>query len=261
MTQQDLGQKVPPLKQRTDEWEKLDSSSLRYHTKQWDTPKQSTKAFDLFAHNKIIGSKNIIDLGCGAGASTAYLAQRYNNVSFTGFDYVQDLITLGAQISQNKNISNLHFEQGDWFDIKPTNKFDGVISFQTLSWLPEFEKPLLEIFKKLKPRWIALNSLFYEGDITCHIEVEEHRRNRKSFYNVYSIPAIKRLCKENGYTLTKISPFEMDIDIEKPAEIDFMATYTKRIYASAPPRKNNFERLQISGPLLMTWYMLLIEQN
>ena len=198
-------------------------------------------------------------MGAGAGAATAYLASKNNSVNFTAFDYSKELVDMGNKVKAEKQIDNLEFEQGDWYNLNLGKKYDGCISLQTLSWLPDYEAPLVEIFEKINPSFIALTSLFYEGDITCRIEVEEHSRdNRKCFYNVYSLPAIGRLCEKYGYKLKEFNPFEIDIDIEKPENLNIMGTYTENIFDK---NKGNKKRLQISGPLLMNWYMLLIEKN
>jgi len=246
------------INQRTVEWEKLDAEGIKYHTTQWEKPKRSTLAFERFINLSLSKSKNIIDMGAGAGAATAYLATNNPLVKFTAFDYSIELVEIGNQIKAKQRLDNLEFEQGDWYNLKINKKYDGCISLQTLSWLPDYEAPLVEIFEKINPNFIALTSLFYEGDITCHIEVEEHsRNNRKCFYNVYSLPAIRRLCEKNGYKLKSSIPFEIDIDIEKPDNINIMSTYTETTIAQNGDIK---KRLQISGPLLMNWYMLLIEK-
>jgi SAM-dependent methyltransferase len=237
------------------ESEELDEIDYRYHQVQWETPKESTLVFESFASQHISTSKNIIDLGAGSGAATAFLATRHNSTHFTAFDYSSELTQLGSKMAASQGIKNLSFEQGDWFNMSPTKNFDGCISLQTLSWLPDCEKPLVAIFKDIKPKWIAITSLFYEGDISCRIEVEEHKR--KSFYNVYSLPAISRLCQVNGFSLVKAVPFEIGINIEKSPNLDIMGTYT-RVLVSGNDKK--FERTQISGPLLMNWYMLLIKK-
>ena len=251
------GTKQNGSQQRLDEWKAFDEDGYRYHQVQWETPKQSTLAFESFTSQHISTSKNIIDLGAGGGSATAFLANKHNSTHFTAFDYSNELIQLGSKIAFDKGIKNLSFEQGDWFNMSPTTNFDGCISLQTLSWLPDYEKPLLAIFKDIQPNWIAITSLFYEGDITCRIEVEEHKRKRKSFYNIYSLPAINRLCQSNGFSLVKAVPFEIGIDIEKPPNLDLMGTYTRALVSG---NDKKIERIQISGPLLMNWYMLLIEK-
>lgn len=197
-------------------------------------------------------------MGAGAGAATAYLASKNRSVNFTAFDYSKELVDMGNKVKAEKQIDNLEFEQGDWYNLNLGKKYDGCISLQTLSWLPDYEMPLKVIFKNINPKWLAITSLFYEGDITCRIEVEEHSRNKKCFYNVYSIPAIKRLCYQEGFTLIKAVPFEIGIDIEKPSNLDIMGTYTRTLVGN---NKNTNERIQISGPLLMSWYMILIEKS
>ena len=244
--------------QRTDEWKNLDESGLQYHLAQWQNPKLSTKAFEVFVHKALLDTQSVIDIGCGTGAATAYIAERYNKISFTGLDYSGELIVIAKEIARKRGLRNLAFETDDWFDLSPDRKAEGVISLQSLSWLPEFERPLGQIFKTIAPRWIAITSLFYEGDITCRVEVEEHSRSsRRSFYNVYAIPAISRFCLLHRYQVTAITPFIIDIDIPKPDDIDLMGTYTLRVNANSAP----IQRIQISGPLLMNWYMILIERK
>ena len=102
-----------PSQQRLDEWEKLDDAGYLYHNTQWDTPKRSTIAFEAFAKEHIANSKNIIDMGAGAGASTASIAAEHNNVHFTAFDYSKELTNIGGKIAHERGITNLSFEQGD----------------------------------------------------------------------------------------------------------------------------------------------------
>jgi SAM-dependent methyltransferase len=243
--------------QRVDEWVKLDEIQIKYHEAQWQSPKQSTKALEAFAAYKLQKAQKILDLGCGAGAATAYFAERYPATQFVGKDYVPELLETAKLLASQRPIDNLEFEQADWFNLKKCQEFDGVISLQTLSWLPEFQKPLSEIFLKLKPEWIALNSLFYDGDISCKIEVNEHTRGAQSFYNVYSLREVERFCLEYGYCLTRWTPFEIDIDIPRPADVDNMGTYTSQVVQEDG---HQIRRLQISGPLLLSWYMILIER-
>jgi SAM-dependent methyltransferase len=245
------------MSQRTDEWVNLDAEALRYHTAQWEMPKRSTVAFERFCREEIRGSSRVIDLGAGAGACTAFLAERHPSTRFTAFEYSPDLVEIGRRIGAERKASNLEFRQGDWYDIQCNDAFDGVVSLQTLSWLPEHESALRVIFERIRPRWVGLSSLFHEGDISCRIEVDEHQRGRKVFYNVYSLPAIGRFCRQHGYVLERFERFEIDVDLPKPGNPDQMGTYTRRVVAE---HGGGAERLQFSGPLLMTWYMVMIKR-
>ena len=245
------------LKQRMDEWKYLDTDAYHYHKIQWETPKRSTVAFENFARDNLLKSKNVIDLGAGAGAATAYLAKIYSHCKFTAFDWNNELTQIGRGMALEREIANCQFEQGDWFNLGETGEYDGVISLQTLSWLQDYKAALDAIFSKIRPAWLAMSSLFYDGEITCRIEVHEHKKDKKSFWNVYSIPELSRLCNKYGYSLVKVSPFEIDIDIQKPKNVDSMSTYTRTLQTD----NCNKQRIQISGPLLLNWQMILIEKN
>jgi hypothetical protein len=78
--------------------------------------------------------------------------------------------------------------------------------------------------------------------------------NRKSFYNVYSIPKLDRLSKEFGYVVSKVKKFSIDVDLPKPLDVDFMSTYTEKLVSAEKD-----SRIQISGPVLMNWYFVMIE--
>lgn len=112
-------------------------------------------------------------------------------------------------------------EAGDWFCLSPKyrNCFSGVISSQVLSWLPEYEKPLEEIYKKVNPDWIAISSLFWEGNIDYIIQLKNYndRTEKQQYstvnYNVYSVSKIFELLRDYGYDKLIYKPFEIDIDI------------------------------------------------
>ena len=243
------------MKQRISEWEMnlMDKVQLEYHTKQWDNPKRATIHFSNYISNKIKNSNIVIDVGCGLGGSTYYISKQYPKCNFIGIDYIKELVDKGNVIIKNKKQHNIKLKQDDWFNLRSYKNIDGVISLQTLSWLPEYKKPLEELFVKIKPNWICLTSLFHEGDISVKTEITEHSRNKSAFYNTYSIPSIQRFVKEFGYHVEEYKPFEIDIDIPKPTQLNRMSTYTILT--------NEKKRLQVSGPLLMSWYNLMIVKD
>jgi ubiquinone/menaquinone biosynthesis C-methylase UbiE len=231
-----------------------DPLSMNYHMKQWTDQKESTKAFANFFHSQLSVSRRILDIGSGGGAATFFLANEFLDTEFIGIDYSDELVDKAKETLKTFEVKNLMFDQGDWFNLNSKwGAVDGVISLQTLSWLPEMEQPMAQIFKVVNPNWIGLSSLFYEGDISCRIEVFEHVRGRKTFYNVYSIKELSRLAFEYGYEVQQFNRFEIGIDVPKSSNIDLMSTFTEKVQ-----RGMAYERLQISGPLLMNWYFVLL---
>jgi trans-aconitate methyltransferase len=233
-----------------------DGALQSYHLAQWNSPKRSTIQFADYVEHRLAAARRVVDIGCGAGAATAHMASRHSGTEFIGIDLSQKLVGIARTLSSTENLRNLSFEVGDCFDLTAREGIDGVLSLQTLSWLPNYEEPLQQIFEKLSPDWVAASSLFYDGDISCRIEVDEHAAGRRFFYNVYAIPAVGRVAERFGYQVVDARPFEIDIDLPRPSDRNAMATYTVRTADPDAP-----ERLQVSGPLLMNWHFVTLTRR
>jgi SAM-dependent methyltransferase len=232
-----------------------DERYMAYHLDQFTNQKRSTVHFYDFSSEFIDKSTNVVDIGCGTGAATHFIAKSSPSTKIIGIDSDFVLIENAREIVKEIPLPNLDFKVADLYQLEDRQfNCDGVVSLQTLSWLEGLDEPMISIFTKLKPKWIALSSLFYEEDISATVIIDEHKRNRKSYYNVYSIPKLDRLAKDFGYAVTKVKKFSIDVDLPKPNDIDFMSTYTETIMSGEKD-----SRIQISGPMLMCWYFVIIE--
>lgn len=72
--------------------------------------------------------KNILDIGCGDGKITAYLSKNTTGIVL-GIDKSESMIEYAKE---NHIHSNLDFSVDDAENIKCDNKFDIVVSFNTL---------------------------------------------------------------------------------------------------------------------------------
>jgi SAM-dependent methyltransferase len=232
-----------------------DANALPYHLIQWERTKESTKEFVHFLSSELESPGHFLDLGCGGGAATYTLSQFSRDSSWTGIDLDKNLVSVANRLANEKGVPNLKFLEADLCNFGSANIFDGVVSLQTVSWLDDFRPAFSNVFKNLRPKWFAVTSIFFEGDISAYTKVKEHRTKRSVHYNTYSIPEVKRFAREMGYDLQKKQKSEIPLDLVKPTDLDVMGTYTVR--------PDNFEkqgRLQISGPLLMSWYMLFFRK-
>lgn len=232
-------------------------SSKNYHIRQYESVYRSTEKFvEWLEKSGYLGvnmPQNICDMACGGGANLGYLSDQFKDSFFTGIDLSQQLIDYGTD--QLKGRSNCKLCQGDWFhlDEKWINKFDGIISFQTLSWLPEYYESLKQL-AMLNPKWIAISSLFYEGDIEYTIKLRnyyrtlENKEYEEEYYNIYSLIRIRKYFESLGYHKFEYTPFEIDIDLPKTESLD-IGTYTIKT--------ENDKRLQISAALMMPWYFIV----
>lgn len=227
---------------------------MDYHKRQADEIYRSTIYF--FEWLEDIGYLNaeselaILDLACGNGVNLAYMAKRYPKCRFLGIELHPGHVEWGNKILQERGIENAHIIEGDWYDLGDSyrGEFDGIISMQTLSWLPDYREPM-DIVCRMDPKWIAMTSLFYDGYVSTtnetHAFDEAGNITRNLFYNVYSIPIVRKFLGEHGYGNFQYKPFEIDVDLPKTGKFQ---TYTERT--------DDGRRLQISGPVFVPWHFI-----
>jgi trans-aconitate methyltransferase len=93
-----------------------------YSVRQYKKTYGSTVEFVKFIEKYInLNKKNIVDLACGGGANTIYLAKKYPQSNFLGIDRDRSLISIGNKFK--KNLNNIKFEIGDWRHINSYKKF------------------------------------------------------------------------------------------------------------------------------------------
>lgn len=229
------------------DWQLFDDE---YHLRQFKRPYRSTVKFcDFLEKHGVLGEnyQQILDVGAGAGANVYYMARRFPDNFFVGLDINPRLIEIGKK--RLRKLHNATMVLGNLYRLK--KRFDGVVSYQTLSWLPECDDAIKSILS-IKPRWIGLTSLFYDGLVEYRIQTIDHgKREARHYYNIYSLEHVKKLFNENGYKLV-YEPFEIDIDLKKP-DGKGLGTYTQKL--------EDGKRIQISGALLMPWYFILAKKK
>ena len=224
-----------------------DPETLNYHLRQWNEPYRSTVHFADFLHDRLEAAESIIDVGCGSGGPTWYLADRYPHCGFTGVDVSEELI------GHARKARNLDFECDDATNLRVRFNVDGVVCMQTLHTFESPQVPIHQIATRIRPSWMAFSTLIYDGNINCKIVVSEPMRPKMSYYNIYSLPGLMFALEREGYSFTRYKPFSIDIDLPKPDNPDVMGTYTLEL--------NSGGRLQCSGPLLLPWGFVLFERK
>ena len=82
--------------------------------------------------NKISHGGSILEIGCGSGFLTKYLCER--NFWVTGIDFAESMIEL-AKSQQEMN--NASFVVTDFFDYETSQKFDGVLAWDSFFHFPK----------------------------------------------------------------------------------------------------------------------------
>jgi SAM-dependent methyltransferase len=248
------------LKQQLkDAW--LEGTDWDFHLRQFTDPYKSTVAFADFLerHGLPRANDRVLDACCGMGGIAYYLANRFPSSTLSGMELNTACVEKGRNHMSNLEGVIPSLFQADVFSLDGdlAGRFDGVTCLATLSWLPNAEAPVRAL-AALNPQWIAVSSLFTDTLVEAQIVTKDFSRpyggfpSTDKFYNIYTIERTKLLFKELGYNRFYSCRFNIDTDLPKPSH-GGMGTYTEKLESG--------QRLQISGPVLMSWYFILARKD
>ncbi|MEG3618552.1 class I SAM-dependent methyltransferase [Magnetovibrio sp. PR-2] len=228
--------------------------------KQFDNPFYSTQKLESFLKEQgcLQTGKKVLDMGCGYGAYLSYFGAQNPDMSFVGIDYNQSDVELGNQLLKERNIDSVELKCSNWFDLDSDMKgqYDGVMSVHTLCCFKDIDEPISKLCE-LSPRWIALNSLFYDGplDVLIHIRgydtpwIEDD--DPDGDFNIFSFEKTAKIFERYGYE-TSFTPFYPEVDLPKP-ENGRRGSYT--MGTDLHPRS------QFSGPVFLPWHFALAQKK
>jgi trans-aconitate 2-methyltransferase len=113
------------------------------------------------------GNERILDLGCGDGALTAYMADLVAQGSVLGIDYSRGMIDAAVKNKRN----NLSFLLKDINELDYTDEFDLVFSNAVLHWIKDHDRLLKSIYASLKKDGIIRFNFGSEGNCIHFLKV------------------------------------------------------------------------------------------
>ncbi|NQV81459.1 MAG: class I SAM-dependent methyltransferase [Alphaproteobacteria bacterium] len=233
----------------------MDLARWKSEYPQIENPYFSTVAFDAFIERcgGFRPNTEVLDIGTGIGANLHYFADRHSETTFLGADYNEVKIEQAREIAAARNARQLSFETVDWFALPEgyRGRFDGVMNVHTLCCFKQIE-PAIESLTKLGPRWVALNSLFYDGPLDVLIHIRDHTNpsigddNPDGDFNTFSLPLVSEIFGRHGYKV-QWEPFYPPESLPRPPG-GARGTYTATTEWS--------ERSQFSGPVFLPWHFV-----
>ena len=225
-----------------------------------DFPFYSTIALENFLarNNCWKANTNVLDVGTGMGAALHYFRNANPEVRFVGSDHNEEAVAIAQTLAHERGVSGIKFETADWTNLPDSylNRFDGIVSIHALCCFKRFEVALDPLIA-LNPRWIAINSLFYDGPLDVLIHIREHNKpelhddNPDGDFNIFSLPKIREHTAKHGYKLSS-EPFYPQ-DVIPPKQDRSRGTFTMSTELH--------ERTQFSGPVYLPWHFVLLEKD
>lgn len=172
---------------------------------------------------------NVLEAGCGVGAQTIILARKNPESSITSIDISYDSLRKAKTSINEKNISNVSFQQGDILNL-PFEKesFDHVFVCFVLEHLEEPSMALIELKRVLKPGGTITVTEGDHGSCFWHPETAESLKVWHSMIQAQirlkHNPLIGRqlypLLRRAGFKVTQVSPKWVYTDANNPELMD-----------------------------------------
>ena len=160
----------------------------------------------------VIGATSVLDVGCGSGFITNFLARRHPKIQFDAVDF-SDSIDYAREFTESVNISNVQYYKENFLNWITDKKYDMVICNGVLHHIPEHaialeklksltnDKLVLGIYNtygKLLKKLVAVkyvNDVLYIDQEQCPFEVSftdsEFRSKMKDFQLLKTHPGYK----------------------------------------------------------------------
>jgi len=120
---------------------------------------------------RINGNERVLDIGCGDGKITAYIASLLPKGSVLGIDNSADMISFAKNKFHQPNWPNLSFQYGDATDLRYKEEFDLVVSFACLHWILDQIPVLKGIKRSLKLKGRLLVQFGGRGNVDEVLEI------------------------------------------------------------------------------------------
>ena len=137
--------------------------------------------------------QNFLEVGCGSGAVSKYVAKKYP-LNVTGVDVDPEQIQLAQE--NIADIPNIHFLEVDATNLPfPDNEFDIVLAFGVMHHISNWLDALGEIKRVLKPE-----GYFIYADIIFTELMAKFGRSFKHSYGITTMHDLESFIGKNGFS-------------------------------------------------------------
>lgn len=178
-------------------------------------------AKELIDKLSLIGTEDVLDLGCGDGKVTVDIARSVNHGSVIGVDNSISMIELAKERYPPNQHSNLSFKVMDATDLTFEECFDVVFSNAALHWVIN-HKPVVDgLFRSLRPCGKILLQMGGKGNasdvLTVLSEIQSYPEWQPYFegfefpYSFLGIEEYETLLLDAGFKINRVELIPKDM--------------------------------------------------
>ncbi|MDD5347284.1 MAG: methyltransferase domain-containing protein [Candidatus Omnitrophica bacterium] len=151
---------------------------------------QKRWAQGLLRRIRFHGDESVLDIGCGDGKITCWIAHRVPRGRVKGIDNSHGMIRV-ACAARDGRYRNLSFVKKDACCLGMEEKFDVVFSNACFHWIPDQKKLLKSVYAALKPGGRLVVQMGAKGNFANMIKVSNKITRRKKwrrFFTDFTLP-------------------------------------------------------------------------
>jgi len=157
-------------------------------------------------------SSKILELGCGVGMTTKFIAKKFSESYVTALDYDSEQIKKAKEENDNKKVN---FTVGDAANLNfSDNSYDIVFEILAFHHIPKYQVAIKEVFRVLKPggKFIILDiPVKFFNPFHHFFFLQPAEFTKKEF---------TKFLKDAGFTITKNKGwFIFSVEARKPEKI------------------------------------------
>ena len=123
-------------------------------------------------HAEIVNGHRILELGCGWGSLSLWMAENYPASTITAVSHSSTQRAFILNRAQERGLSNLDVITADMNDFSTTHQFDRVVSVEMFEHMRNYELLLSRISEWLKPDGLLFVHIFCHRDTPYVFETE-----------------------------------------------------------------------------------------
>ena len=199
---------------------------------------QHSLGYQLIAQLPLQGTEAILDIGCGEGTLTAYLAESVPQGRVVGIDQSEKMVRF-AQKKYASTHPNLTFYHADACSLSLPETFDYVVSFNCIQWIQDQQAALNGIYDHLKFGGKALLTVTADDyplkdsiDNTTHAPAWYHycRPHVPDWVYFQNLESFKELLLTAGFRILSLECKERSTTFTRQSLKDFIKTWLPHLH-------------------------------
>lgn len=106
--------------------------------------------------DRLRSGADVADFGCGSGHAVNVMAQAFPASRFTGVDFSDEGLAVGAEEAVGLGLTNATFERHDLADMDVTEAYDVITAFDAIHDQAQPDRVLSNIYRALRPGGVFL---------------------------------------------------------------------------------------------------------